>query len=253
MTLPAPLAPGDTLRAEFDFDGKIHQSMDRSGYRKDHFDMAQWYPKLVVYDENIKLDGSGYLEFVIPGIIAMTAMNSSFNGSGTRLVVDQIHWRSFDESLMAPIGQPSLLLGKALIGVLRGAVSSIAFLIMAFVIWPELHIGLLFFFSLALICLVFSFLGVLSALLARSYDDMIMFTSIIITPMAFLGGTFFSLNYLPVALKYALYLLPLTHSSICLRASILGQPTPYISLVAIIGFLAVFNAGALFALKRKDA
>lgn len=51
MMLPAPLAPGDTLRLEFDFDGKIHKAMDRSGYRRDHYDMAQWYPKIVVYDE----------------------------------------------------------------------------------------------------------------------------------------------------------------------------------------------------------
>ncbi|MCX6676746.1 MAG: ABC transporter permease [Methanothrix sp.] len=201
---------------------------------------------------NIKMDGMSYLEFVVPGIIAMTAMNSSFNGSGTRLVVDQIHWRSFDESLMAPIGHPSLLLGKALIGALRGSVSSIAFLIMAFLIRPQLHISLLFLFSLALTCLIFSFLGVLSALLARSYDDMIMFTSIIITPMAFLGGTFFSLNYVPEALKYALYLLPLTHASICLRASILGQNVPYNSLSAMLGFLAIFAGASLLVLRKKD-
>lgn len=202
---------------------------------------------------SIKMDGMSYLEFVIAGIIAMTAMNSSFNGSGTRLVVDQIHWRSFDESLMAPIGQSSLLLGKALIGVLRGSVSSIAFLIMALIIRPQLHINPTFLLSLALTCLIFSFLGVLCALLASSYDDMIMFTSIIITPMAFLGGTFFSLNSVPEALKYALYLLPLTHASICLRASILGQSTSYLSLFAMIVFLALFSGGALLALKRKDA
>jgi ABC-type polysaccharide/polyol phosphate export permease len=201
----------------------------------------------------IKMDGMSYLEFVIPGIIAMTAMNSSFNGSGTRLVVDQIHWRSFDESLMAPISQPSLILGKALIGVLRGGVSCIAFLIMALLIRPQLHISASLFLSLALTCLVFSYLGVLSALLARSYDDMIMFTSIIITPMAFLGGTFFSLNYVPEALKYALYLLPLTHASICLRASVMGQGAAYQSMLALIVFLALFAGGALLALKRKDA
>jgi len=202
---------------------------------------------------NIKMDGMSYQEFVIPGIIAMTAMNSSFNGAGTRLIVDQIHWRSFDESLMAPIGMPSLLLGKAMIGVLRGLVSSVAFLIMAFLIMPTLHIDLLFFFSLISTCLIFAFLGVFSALLARSYDDMIMFTSIIITPMAFLGGTFFSLNYIPTALKYALYLLPLTHASICLRASILGQSMPVVSLLAMMGFLAFFSGGALLVLKKKDA
>lgn len=199
------------------------------------------------------MDGISYLEFVIPGIIALTAMNSSFNGARTRLVVDQIHWRSFDESLMAPIGHPSLLLGKALIGILRGGVSSLAFLIMAFIIMPGLYIDLHFLFGLLLTCLIFSFLGVFSALLARSYDDMIMFTSIIITPMAFLGGTFFSLDYLLAARRYTLYLLPLTHASICLRASILGQSTPYMSLLALIGFLVLFSGGALVALKRKDA
>jgi len=202
---------------------------------------------------NIRMDGASYLEFVIPGIIAMTAMNSSFNGSGTRLIIDQIHWRSFDETLMAPIGQPALLLGKAMIGVIRGVVSSIAFLIVAFIIKPDLHVNLLFLISLLLTCLIFSFLGVFSALLARSYEDMIMFTSIVITPMAFLGGTFFSLSYLPSALKCALYLLPLTHASICLRASILGQSIPYMSSLAMIGFLALFSGGALLALKRKDA
>jgi ABC-2 type transport system permease protein len=202
---------------------------------------------------NIRMDGMSYLEFVIPGIIAMTAMNSSFNGSGTRLVIDQIHWRSFDESLMAPIGQPSLLLGRAMIGVLRGLVSSVAFLAVALVIWPRLHIGPLFLLSLTLTCQIFSFLGVLSALLARSYEDIIMFTSIIITPMAFLGGTFFTLSYVPASLKHAIYLLPLTHSSICLRAAVLGQPTPYVSLLAMLGFLAVIAAGALLVLKRKDA
>jgi len=202
---------------------------------------------------SIKMDGISYLQFVVPGIIAMTAMNSSFNGAGTRLVIDQIHWRSFDESLMAPISRIWLLLGKASIGVLRGMVSSVAFLAMAVIISPSLHIGPLFILSLLLACLIFSFLGVLSALLARSYDDMIVFTSIIIMPMAFLGGTFFSLDYLPLALKSALYVLPLTHVSICLRASLLDQSMPYLSFLAMIAFLVLFAAASLLVLKRKDA
>lgn len=48
---------------------------------------------------NIKMDGMSYLDFVVPGIIAMTAMNSSFNGAGTRLVIDQIHWRTIRQHL----------------------------------------------------------------------------------------------------------------------------------------------------------
>ncbi|HET6350138.1 MAG TPA: M1 family aminopeptidase [Candidatus Krumholzibacteria bacterium] len=51
MTLPAPLAPGDTLHIQLTFDEKIHKAEDRSGYTGNHFDMAQWYPKIVVYDD----------------------------------------------------------------------------------------------------------------------------------------------------------------------------------------------------------
>jgi len=51
MMLPSPLVPGDSMRVELAFDGKIHRARDRSGYRGNHFDMAQWYPKIVVYDD----------------------------------------------------------------------------------------------------------------------------------------------------------------------------------------------------------
>ena len=41
MILPTPLAPGDTLRLEFDFDGKIHKTMDRSGYRGEFMELVR--------------------------------------------------------------------------------------------------------------------------------------------------------------------------------------------------------------------
>ena len=50
--LPAALLPGDSMAIDFAFDGKVRKAVDRSGYRGNHYNMAQWYPKLVVYDEN---------------------------------------------------------------------------------------------------------------------------------------------------------------------------------------------------------
>jgi ABC-2 type transport system permease protein len=79
----------------------------------------------------IDLNGTSYLEFVIPGIIALTAMTTSFNSASTRLNVDRLYFKSFDECLMAPIGLPSVLAGKALIGVVKGLLSSFAFLALA--------------------------------------------------------------------------------------------------------------------------
>jgi ABC-type multidrug transport system permease subunit len=89
-------------------------------------------------------------------------------------------------------------------------------------------------------CFTFAFLGVLAALLANSYEDMGNFTSFVILPMTFLGGTFFSPAGLPVALEYVLYFLPLTHSSLCLRAEALGQAFPWVSLLILTVFALAF-------------
>jgi len=198
----------------------------------------------------INLNGTSYLEFVIPGIIALTAMTASFNGAGIRLNVDRLYFKSFDECLMAPIGLTSLLMGKALIGVVRGIMSSVVFLMVALLISPHIHIGLDFLLGLLLTCLTFSFLGILTALLARSHEDMATFSSLILLPMTFLGGTFFSLSQVPVGLKYALYALPLTHSSLFLRAAALDQPLPWGSFLILLMFFAAFLVGGMIILKR---
>lgn len=52
IDLDQPIGPGDTLRYRLDWTFKVHQHMDRSGWRGEQFDFAQWYPKFVVYDEN---------------------------------------------------------------------------------------------------------------------------------------------------------------------------------------------------------
>lgn len=198
----------------------------------------------------ISLNGTSYLEFVVPGIIALTAMTTSFNGAGTRLNVDRLYYRSFDECIMAPISLYSLLLGKALIGVVRGIISSAAFLVVAMLIAPSIHIGPMFLLGLLLTCFAFSFLGVLAALLAKSHEDMGTFSSIVLLPMTFLGGTFFSVSQLPVALKYVLYLLPLTHASLWLRAATLDQSLPWASFLALFAYFLAFMAGGMMVMKR---
>jgi len=200
----------------------------------------------------IDMNGTSYLDFVIPGIIALTAMTTSFNGAGTRLNVDRLYFKSFDECLMAPVELPSILLGKALIGVVRGILSSVAFLLVAFLIAKHIHITVPFVLGLLLSCLTFAFLGVLTALLARSHEDMATFGSLILMPMTFLGGTFFSVSQVPFGLKVALYALPLTHSSLFLRAASLDQPLPWSSFLVLFLFFLLFLGGGMIALRRMS-
>ena len=200
----------------------------------------------------ISFDGYSYLEFVIPGIIALTSMTVSFSSAGQKLNVDRLFFKSFDECLMSPISLYSIIIGKALIGVVRGLFTSTAFMLVGFLISPSLEINLLFIAVLVLSCFVFSFFGVLVSFLAKSHKDMSTVSSLVLLPMTFLSGTFFALSQIPAALKAVLYLLPLTHSSQCLRAATLGQPFPWISLVALLGFGVFFFSASMMALKRAS-
>ncbi|MDD4857689.1 MAG: M1 family metallopeptidase [Candidatus Krumholzibacteria bacterium] len=49
-SFPKPLPPGGTASFELAFNEKIMPRIARSGYSGDQYDMAQWYPKMVVYD-----------------------------------------------------------------------------------------------------------------------------------------------------------------------------------------------------------
>lgn len=50
--LPRPLLPGRTLCLQTSFKNIVRRHSRRSGYEGFQYDMAQWYPKIVVYDEN---------------------------------------------------------------------------------------------------------------------------------------------------------------------------------------------------------
>jgi ABC-type multidrug transport system permease subunit len=196
------------------------------------------------------IEGYSYLDFVIPGIVALTAMTTAFNTSGLKLHVDRLFYKCFDETLMAPVSPFSIIVGKALIGVVRGLLSAGAILAVALVFSPLPAMNLLFPLSLILTCFVFSFLGVIIALLAKTHQDMTLFMSLVILPMSFLSGTFFSLSQVPEALSIALYASPLTHASLSLRASALGQPFPWLSLVVLVAFGATFFGLCFVALKK---
>ncbi len=48
--LPAPLAPGDSMMVEMNWDARLSTVARRQGRKGRQFDFAQWYPKVVVYD-----------------------------------------------------------------------------------------------------------------------------------------------------------------------------------------------------------
>ena len=186
--------------------------------------------------------GVSYVAFVIPGIVALSSMSSSFSSTSTRMNVQRLYYKSFDEMMMCPLSMSAIVLGKCMLGLTRGLMGCMFLYVLGLVLAPELEFSLLFIACMVVSCVMFSLLGMMAALLAKSHQSMNTFNSLVILPMTFLCGTFFSVTSLPTVFQAVLYCLPLTHSSTCLRAAALPEylSFPVESLVVMLAFTVVF-------------
>lgn len=105
-------------------------------------------------------------------------------------------------------------------GIVRGMMTAAAVILVAVLftgkVWSFLNP--LFFLLVILNCAVFAGLGVIVGLNVKSLESVGLFNNFLIVPMSFLGGTFFDPTTLPVALKPIVYALPLTYTTLGLRA-----------------------------------
>jgi len=177
-----------------------------------------------------------YLEFMLPGMAALSSMTICFGGTTFSLCGERLFTKTFEEMLLLPVHPLALYLGKMLAGIVRGLMTSGSALLVAIAFTGKLwsFLNPLFLLVLALNCAVFSGLGVIVGLRVRSLENVGLYNNFLIVPMSFLGGTFFDPTALPVAIKAVVYLLPLTYTSMGLRERGVFAPVP-VSLVCCAG------------------
>ncbi|MEW6425539.1 MAG: ABC transporter permease [Bacillota bacterium] len=198
----------------------------------------------------LKMNGGNYLEFVVPGIIALSAMNTSFNAVGITLNMSRLYHKTLEEYLIAPISAGAFVLGEVLAGTVRGLLASLIILALAFLFGAHLAVNGWFLLVVVLTCFLFAALGVVAAMTINSHEDMANFSTFVILPMSFLCGTFFSTDSLPRAVAYIIEVLPLTHASYALRALARGDGLLPLSLAVLAAYAVVlFLAGV--AVVRK--
>ena len=191
--------------------------------------------------DSVKFDGHSYMEFLIPGLVAMSSMTQAFSIS-IDINVARFYWHIFEEFQAAPISNAAYVAGEVLAGVTRALISVSVILIIGMLFSVTLdYYSPLFWLAILLNSFVFASLAVGMAMLVKSHADQSMLTNFIITPMAFLGGTFFPVDRLPDWAQKLVYLLPLTHASKAIRQTAFGMTPNYFSylLLAVIG-LAFF-------------
>jgi ABC-type multidrug transport system permease subunit len=197
------------------------------------------------------MDGDTYLEFVLPGILALSAMNNSFGPVSTSLNISKLYTKTIEEVLVSPVSPRDIALGRTLTGLVRGMFSALMLIIIGFASGVHLHLTMSFFFVLALTSFCFGAAGTAAAMLAGSHEDMSNFNSFFIIPMSFLAGTFFSPDKMPEPFRSLILVYPLTHASMLLRALGAGREVSPVFLLVLGAYTALFFYLAVKMVERR--
>jgi ABC-type multidrug transport system permease subunit len=197
--------------------------------------------------------GVSYVAFVIPGIMALTSLSSSFSTTSARINIQRIYYKSFDEMMLCPLSNSAIILGKSILGIVRGLLGCFVMYALGLLLAPDLSLTPLAIICVIVSCVSFSMLGVAAALIAKSHTSMATFNTLVILPMTFLCGTFFSVDSLHPVFRAILYCLPLTHSSLAMRAACLPDVLdfPWICMIVLILFAVAFFIVDYYLLKTR--
>ena len=209
---------------------------------------------LIIFGMGIQTTSHGepYLNFLIPGVVAMATMHGSFGAIAQNMSLQRLYEKALDQVMVSPTPLWQFILGQVIGGSLRGMYAGAVILVLNWPIRTGLVFNALSIFIMFLNGMVFSTIGLFLSFLAKSYTDAPRFTSYIITPMSFLCNTFFSTEQLPAGFRQAVSLLPLSQSCAMIRGIANGEGCGGIFGFAVLAvYLAVFGLLSVFFIYKK--
>lgn len=191
-----------------------------------------------------------YIDFLVPGLIAMCTMNNSFSAVSSSLNIQKVFEHSFEQIMISPTSLNQYVLGQAIGGSLRGMYSGFLILLISLPFGVGIRVTPSFILVMFLNGLAFGALGVLAAILSNTHGDVARFSTFVITPMTFLCNTLFPLEKIPGAVQKIIGLLPLTHASGQLRSISYGNHVSWFSIAVLVVYAAVFILLSIFTIKK---
>lgn len=142
--------------------------------------------------------GVEFVTFLIPGLVMMSVLQNAFANTSSSIVVAKVQGNIVD-ILMPPLGPGELLVGLAAGGMTRGIlvglVAAVCLGLIGGIGLPSAPLVALLFLMLG--SMVMALAGILAGIWSNKFDEMAAITNFVIQPLAFLSGTFYSVNRLP--------------------------------------------------------
>ncbi len=198
------------------------------------------------------MGGFSYMEFIVPGLIMMSVITNSYSNVASSFFSAKFQ-RNVEELLVAPVPNYIIVLGYVGGGVARGIlVGLIVSLLSLFFVDIKVHHLFILMSTVVLTATLFALAGLINAVYAKTFDDISIIPTFVLTPLTYLGGVFYSLSLLPDFWQYVSKGNPIVYMVNAFRYGFLGVSDVNLVLAfcVIIGFILVFFSFAMYLINK---
>lgn len=198
------------------------------------------------------MSGFSYMEFVAPGLIMMAVITNSYSNVVSAFFGAKFS-HSVEELLVSPVPNYVILSGYVMGGVARGLTVGLVVTVLS-LFFTRLHVQHIFITCsmVFLTSVMFSLAGFINAVYARTFDDISIIPTFVLTPLTYLGGIFYSINMLPTFWQGVSQANPILYMINAFRYGVLGVSDINIgfAFLIVIGFISVLFAFSMRLLAR---
>jgi len=199
-----------------------------------------------------EMEGFRYMDYIVPGLIMMAVITNSYAN-----VVSSFYGSKFqhniEEMLVAPLPNYLIVGGYVAGGVARGITVGVAVTITS-LFFSDLHIHNFWVAGtvIVLTSILFSLAGLINGIYAKSFDDISIVPTFVLTPLTYLGGIFYSITMLPAFWQKVSLINPILYMVNAFRYGILGVSDIglWSSYAIILGFVTALFAFSLHLLNK---
>ncbi len=198
-----------------------------------------------------EMAGVPYMEFIVPGLIMMSVITNSYSNVCSSFFSAKFQ-RNIEELMVAPVPTSVVIAGYVGGGVARALLIGIIVTLVSF-LFVDVEIFSIFTIAavVLLTAILFSLAGLINAIFAKSFDDISIIPTFVLTPLTYLGGVFYDLKLLPEFWQTVSMANPIVYMIDGFRYGYLGHSEDGVvmSLVLLVGFNAVLFSIAYYLLK----
>ncbi len=192
------------------------------------------------------IHGFAYMQYIVPGLIMLGIIANSYANVVSSFFSAKFQ-RHIEEMLVSPTPNYIILLGFMSGGMIRGlTVGCMVFLISLLFTHLQVHNLFVTISVVVLTAMLFSLAGFINGVFAKSFDDISIVPTFVLTPLTYLGGIFYSIDMLSPFWRQVSMFNPILYMINAFRYGILGISDINVltSFTIIIGFIiALFTVG----------